>query len=72
MFRKYFQPILQSAIKLAHAVNWLLETDKTVTQIAIECGFSNSGSFGKIFKKKYAMAPARFQNSFSTAGVKKI
>lgn len=27
MFRKYFQPILQSAIKLTHAVNWLLETD---------------------------------------------
>lgn len=58
--------------RLAHAVNLLKETDKSVTQIAMECGFSNSSYFGKIFKKKYAITPSRFKNSLPTVGIKKV
>lgn len=55
--------------RLAHAVNLLMETDHSVTQIATECGFSSSSYFGKIFKKKYAVSPARFKGSLSTVGI---
>ncbi len=55
--------------RLSHAVNLLLETDKTVTQIALECGFSSSSYFGKIFKSKYAISPARFRDSRSLVGI---
>ena len=54
--------------RLAHAVNMLLETDKTVTQIALECGFSSSSYFGKVFKSKYAISPTQFKNNRSLVG----
>ena len=57
--------------RLSHAVNLLMETDKSMTQIATECGFSNSSYFGKLFKKKYAVTPLQFKNSLSTVGVRK-
>lgn len=49
--------------RLAHAVNLLTETDRSITQIATECGFSNSSYFGKIFRKKYAVTPLQFRKS---------
>ena len=56
--------------RLAHAVNLLMETDKTMTQIATECGFSNSSYFGKIFKKKYKMTPSCFKRTLFIVGIK--
>lgn len=58
--------------RLSHAVNLLMETDKSITQIATECGFTNSSYFGKIFKKKYAVTPVQFKNSLSTVGMREI
>ncbi len=58
-----------SEYRLAHAVNMLLETDKTVTQIALECGFSSSSYFGKLFRNKYATTPTRFKESRSVVGI---
>ncbi len=58
--------------RLAHAMNLLQETDKSMKQIALECGFSNSNYFGKIFKKKYAIAPSRFKCTSAAVVAKKI
>ncbi len=57
--------------RLAHAINLLMETDKSITQIATECGFSDSSYFGKIFKKRYAITPSRFKETFSSVELKK-
>ena len=57
--------------RLSHAVNLLMETDKSVTLIASECGFSNSSYFSKIFKNKYGIPPLQFRKSLSTVGSKK-
>ena len=47
--------------RLAHAANMLRETDKSIAQIATECGFSSSSYFGKRFKEKYAVPPSRYK-----------
>ena len=47
--------------RLAHAANMLRETDKSIAQIATECGFSSSSYFGKLFKEKYAVSPSRYK-----------
>lgn len=39
--------------RLSQAVYLMMRTDKSITQIATECGFSNSSYFGKAFKQKY-------------------
>lgn len=52
--------------RLSRAVYLMMRTDKSITQIATECGFSNSSYFGKIFKKKYEMTPLQYKQSFST------
>ena len=56
--------------RLAHAIHLLTETDKSMTQIATECGFSNSSYFGKIFKKKYAVSPSHFKEILATVEIK--
>jgi len=47
--------------RLSHAANMLRETDKSVAQIATECGFSSSSYFGKLFKEKYAVSPSQYK-----------
>ena len=44
----------------------LLETAKTVTEIALESGFSDSAYFGKTFRKYYRMTPGQFRSVFRT------
>lgn len=41
----------------------LKQTDKTITQIAAEFGFSNSYQYSNIFKKLYGMSPSKFRNN---------
>ena len=56
--------------RLAHAVNLLMETNKSITQVAIECGFASPSYFGKVFKKKYAVTPLQFKKSMISPEVK--
>ncbi len=67
---RYFQQhIGQSFIKylndirLEHAVRYLLETDWSIIQIAMECGFSNLNTFHKIFKKTFHTTPYQYQKN---------
>jgi len=47
--------------RLSHAANMLRETDKSIAQIATECGFSSSSYFGKLFKERYAVSPSQYK-----------
>ena len=75
LFRSFGRYMNQSPIeylteyRLAHAANLLRETDKSVTQIAVECGFSNASYFGKIFKKKHGVSPLQFKNAATLGGL---
>ncbi|PJI74801.1 helix-turn-helix domain-containing protein [Pseudomonas asiatica] len=52
--------------KLTH---WLVQnTDRSVAQIAYECGFSDSTHFCKSFKKRFSISPARLRKQHREMG----
>lgn len=50
-------------IRLNEAVRRLETTDKTLTWIAMDCGFPNLVSFNTAFKNKYNMSPKEYRAS---------
>ena len=48
-------------IKLKHAKDLLITTEKSIAQISEECGFSNSNYFCDVFKKTNHQAPSIFR-----------
>ena len=49
-------------MRLNHAHWLLLNTSRTVTQVAFECGFSDGSHFSRWFKRAYGEAPYQFRN----------
>ena len=47
-------------VRLEIAVNLLINTDKTLTEIAYECGFSSQSYFSYAFKKKMNVTPREY------------
>jgi len=52
-------------IRLERARVLLTGTDKDITQIALECGFSDSSYFSRIFKKNFDMTPREYRIKYS-------
>ena len=52
-------------VKIQHACELLVNTDKTITEIALECGFNSSMYFCKTFKKQINCTPSEFRSSTS-------
>ena len=52
---------------LSLASTLLLETDKSVFEIASDVGYSNSGNFGSAFKRRYGVSPARYRRNGRSA-----
>ena len=50
-------------IRLAHGHWLLINTSRTVTEIAFECGFADSPHFSRWFKKIYDETPSDFRNN---------
>lgn len=48
-------------IRLFHAMEDLLYTDKTIMYIAMENGFANTASFNAAFKKVYEISPSEYR-----------
>ena len=48
---------------LSLAATLLLETDKSVLEIASDVGYSNSGNFGSSFKRCYSVSPIRYRRN---------
>lgn len=48
-------------VRLNHAVQELADTDKTVTRIAADCGFTNLAAFNKQFQAVYHTTPAAWR-----------
>lgn len=61
MFRKYaevnFKTYLQD-IRMAYAYRDLMNTDHTISRIALDNGFGNSRAFAKEFQKRYKSLPS--------------
>lgn len=49
-------------IRMRYALNDLLYTDKNITKIAVDCGFSNPSGFNKVFREVYGMSPSEYRS----------
>ncbi len=52
-------------IRLGHASRMLIETTKTVSEIAYNCGFNNIANFNRLFKKKKNCTPKEFREGYN-------
>jgi transcriptional regulator GlxA family with amidase domain len=50
-------------IRLSYGRSLLLNTNRTITQIAFECGFSDAAHFHKWFRKKFGQTPSSFRRT---------
>ena len=69
MFKKYakinFKAYLQE-IRMSYACRELMNTEKTVSQIALDNGFASSRAFSREFQKKYNRLPSEVRQKFNT------
>ncbi len=52
---------------MSQAATLLLETDKSVFEIASDVGYSNSGNFGGAFRRGYGVSPIRYHGGMGAA-----
>ncbi len=64
LFRKkmgtYFADYV-SHLRVQRSLELLEFSDQSLTQIAMECGFSNSGNYSRIFRKEIGMTPSAYR-----------
>ncbi len=58
-------------VRTRYAVDELLYTEKNMTKIAMDCGFSNASAFTKVFREIYNMAPTEYRQKMKGQAVKK-
>ncbi len=67
LFKKVFgMPPVQYLIQLriSHAKRLLLDEEKSITEIAEQCGFCNINYFDKVFKEKSGFTPMEFRKHY--------
>ena len=50
-------------VRIQNACNLLLETNKSITDIAFECGFNDSNYFGDAFRKAKGISPHKYRKN---------
>ena len=58
-------------VRVREACAMLLETDKSITEIALDCGFSDSNYFGDVFKREKGVSPLKYRKSNRFAQVER-
>lgn len=52
-------------IRIGYATRWLIETNKSISEICFACGFNNISNFNRIFKKRQDCTPSEFRINFN-------
>ena len=52
-----------NAVRIRHACDLLLSTDKSITQIASDCGYMDSNYFGDAFHKIKHVSPSQYRKT---------
>ena len=50
-------------VRISHSEKYLLETNKSITEISFLCGFENSNYYGDVFKKIHKVSPSEFRKN---------
>ncbi|MFV0364368.1 MAG: helix-turn-helix domain-containing protein, partial [Suipraeoptans sp.] len=53
-----------SNVRLFHAVDDLLYSNKKIVNVAMDNGFPTTGAFNKAFRKQYNMTPSKYRTQF--------
>lgn len=59
-------------VRLRHAIEQLAETDKSVLQIALDCGFSNVTALTTSVKKYCGKKPQEYRNAFKSTDCRQL
>ncbi|MEH7094115.1 GH39 family glycosyl hydrolase [Neobacillus vireti] len=59
-------------IRLAHAVNELVNSNKPITRIALDNGFPNLAAFNRVFNESYQLKPVEYRKQMSGAADKEV
>ena len=71
MQRKISHIPLQSASKYVNktrlnlAISYLDNSNISITELCLECGFDSQRTFNRVFKEEYKMSPREYRNSLS-------
>lgn len=57
-------------IRLGHASRLLIDTTRSIAEIAYHSGFNNISNFNRIFKKKKSSTPKEFRDSYQNFGTR--
>ena len=50
-------------IRVANACRFLVETDKSMSDIAYDCGYKTSSNFNRLFKKVTGTTPKEYRKT---------
>lgn len=56
--------------RISYATRWLIETEKSISEISCDCGFNNIANFNRVFKKAKRCTPSEFRREF--VGMKRV
>ncbi|PFO01476.1 hypothetical protein COJ85_17335 [Bacillus sp. AFS076308] len=59
-------------VRLAHAVNELVNSSKPITRIALDNGFPNLAAFNRVFNESYQLKPVEYRKQMSGTVYKEI
>lgn len=51
--------------RLNYAVSYLENSNISITELCLECGFDSQRTFNRVFKEEYKMTPREYRNRFS-------
>lgn len=52
-------------IRLGHASRLLIDTSRSIAEVAYHCGFNNISNFNRLFKKKKGCTPKEFRENYA-------
>jgi AraC-like DNA-binding protein len=61
--RNFIEALLD--LRLSYACRLLKESDKTITEAAYECGFTNLANFNRQFRRHYRMTPKEYRKHWA-------
>lgn len=54
------------SVRLKHACKLLSDTDLSVTEVAMECGFEDPAFFSRVFKEEFGQPPSAYREGEKT------